>query len=386
VKSSDGTVSRIDPGASRDHSTTLHRGNTSKVYVGSRVLYLVVSFVQSSIHCPLLEASQPKMISLLPLLAVAPMVFADWSGNVNYNSPSRRHPGLGIHMPKVLKRQSSPSYMDAGRLNFTHGIASGDPYSDSVILWTRVAPTSDNDLSNVTVSGTVPLYNHNTEEYVEASSNPICVNYVVSESEDLSDPVTDGKAYTSSDIDYTVKVEAKDLRAFTSYYYQFSVCDSDVKSPIGRTKTAPAADDDVSSLGVAVFSCANFPTGEHSNYVLLFQRILWADCLQGFFNAYGNSARKDDVDYVIHVRIMFPCNIKSALSGPGCEWHHFDDGRTSDDPESGVRVQQEADHGLARRLHLRICDHDHRPPRPARTRNFHTLRLQTSSRNLPHRP
>jgi alkaline phosphatase D len=245
------------------------------------------------------------MLSLLPFLAVAPTVFADWSGNVNYNSPSRRHPGLGIHMPKVLKRQSSPSYMDAGSLNFTHGIASGDPYSDSVILWTRVAPTSDNDLSNVTVSGTVPLYNHNIDEYVKASSNPICVNYVVSESEDLSDPVTDGKAYTSSDIDYTVKVEAKDLQAFTTYYYQFSVCDSDVKSPVGRTKTAPAADDDVSSLGVAVFSCANFPTGEHKLCGGSFQEFSQADFLQGFFNAYGNSARKDDVDYVIHVSLEF---------------------------------------------------------------------------------
>jgi alkaline phosphatase D len=184
-------------------------------------------------------------------------------------------------MPKVIKRQSSPSYMDASRLNFTHGVASGDPYSDSIILWTRVAPATDNDASNVTVSGTVSLYNHNTEEYVEASSNPVCVEYVVSESEDLSDPVTDGKAYTSSDIDYTIKVEAKDLEPFTAYYYQFNVCDSDVKSPLGRTKTAPTADDDVTSLGLAVFSCSNFPTG--------------------FFNAYGNSARKDDVDYVIHL-------------------------------------------------------------------------------------
>jgi alkaline phosphatase D len=221
------------------------------------------------------------MLSVLSLLAIAPAALADWSGNVNYGSPSRRHPSLGIHMPKVIKRQSSPSYMDASRLNFTHGVASGDPYSDSIILWTRVAPATDNDASNVTVSGTVSLYNHNTEEYVEASSNPVCVEYVVSESEDLSDPVTDGKAYTSSDIDYTIKVEAKDLEPFTAYYYQFNVCDSDVKSPLGRTKTAPTADDDVTSLGLAVFSCSNFPTG--------------------FFNAYGNSARKDDVDYVIHL-------------------------------------------------------------------------------------
>lgn len=202
------------------------------------------------------------MLSLVPLLALAPAALADWSGNINFNSPSRRHPSLGIHMPKVLKRQSSPSYMDAGSLNFTHGIASGDPYSDSVILWTRAAPTSDNDASNITVSGTVALYNHETESYVKASSNPVCVSYVVSESEDLSDPVTDGKAYTSSDIDYTVKVEATGLEPFTEYYYQFSVCDSDVKSPLGRTKTAPAADDDLTSLGLAVFSCSNFPTGE----------------------------------------------------------------------------------------------------------------------------
>lgn len=221
------------------------------------------------------------MLSIMCLLAVAPATFADWSGNANYLSPSRRHPSLGIHMPKVIKRQASPSYMDAGHLNFTHGVASGDPYSDSVVLWTRVAPSVDNDASNTTVSGTVPLYNHNTDEYVEASSNPVCVEYVVSQNEDLSDPVTDGKAYTSSDIDYTVKVIAKDLEPFTGYYYQFSVCDSDVKSPLGRTKTAPTADDDVTSLGLAVFSCSNFPTG--------------------FFNAYGNSARKDDVDFVVHL-------------------------------------------------------------------------------------
>lgn len=226
-------------------------------------------------------SQKANMLSLLCLLVVTPAALADWSGNANYLSPSRRHPSLGIHMPKVIKRQSSPSYMDAGRLNFTHGVASGDPYSDSVVLWTRVAPSIDNDSSNTTVSGTVPLYNHNTDEYVEASSNPVCVEYVVSENEDLSDPVTDGKAYTSSDIDYTVKVIAGDLEPFTGYYYQFSVCDSDVKSPLGRTKTAPTADDDVTSLGLAVFSCSNFPTG--------------------FFNAYGNSARKDDVDFVVHL-------------------------------------------------------------------------------------
>lgn len=221
------------------------------------------------------------MRAFLSLTALAIAARADWSGNLNYGSPSHGHPALGISMAKVMKRQAGPSYMDAGMLNFTHGVASGDPYSDSVILWTRASPNLDNDRSNVTVEGTVPLYNHDTKQYVRASSNPVCVSYAVATDEELSEVVTNGRAYTSSDIDYTVKVEATGLEPFTQYYYQFSICDSDNKSPVGRTKTAPKHDDDVTGVGVAVFSCSNFPTG--------------------FFNAYGNAARKDNIDYVIHV-------------------------------------------------------------------------------------
>lgn len=221
------------------------------------------------------------MKAAFSIAALAVAAKADWSGNLNYGSPSHAHPALGISMPKVMKRQASPSYMDSSTLNFTHGVASGDPYSDSVILWTRASPNVDNDNSNVTVEGTVPLYNHDTKQYVRTSSNPVCLSYTVGTDEELSNVVTEGKAYTSSDIDYTVKVEATGLEAFTQYYYQFSICDSDNKSPLGRTKTAPKRDDDVTGVGVAVFSCSNFPTG--------------------FFNAYGNAARKDNIDYVIHV-------------------------------------------------------------------------------------
>lgn len=221
------------------------------------------------------------MKAFLSLATLAVAVQADWTGNLNYGSPSRTHSALGISMAKVLKRQAGPSYMDAGILNFTHGVASGDPYSDSVILWTRASPNLDNDRSNVTVEGTVPLYNHETKQYVRASSNPVCLSYVVGKDEELSNIVTEGKAYTSSDIDYTVKVEATGLEPFTQYYYQFSICDSNNNSPVGRTKTAPKHDDDVTGVGVGVFSCSNFPTG--------------------FFNAYGNAARKDSIDYVVHV-------------------------------------------------------------------------------------
>ena len=124
------------------------------------------------------------------LLTVA--ASANWSKNLNYRSPSEHHPGLGISIHKVAKRNVNTSPWDPAQLNFTHGVASGDPYPDSVILWTRAAPTADDDPSNVTVSGFVPLYDHSTDVYVNASKSPVCVSYVVSEAQDLSSPVTSG--------------------------------------------------------------------------------------------------------------------------------------------------------------------------------------------------
>ena len=200
------------------------------------------------------------MRSSVSLFALVTAVTAEWAGNINYGSPSYLHRSLGLSMPKVVKRHTA-SYMDAGALNFTHGVASGDPYPDSVILWTRVAPMVDNDKSNIAVEGTVPLYNHDTKEYVRASQNPVCVSYEVATDSACNNVVASGKAYTSSDIDYTVKVEAKSLSAFTQYYYQFTICGSSKKSPLGRTKTAPRHDDHLSAASIAVHSCSNFPTG-----------------------------------------------------------------------------------------------------------------------------
>ena len=130
--------------------------------------------------------------ALLCLFALIAPVLSSWSRNLNYRSPSEHHPGLGIAIHKVAKRNVNTSPWDPSQLNFTHGIASGDPYPDSVILWTRAAPTADDDPSNVTVSGFVPLYDHTTDVYVNASKSPVCVSYTVSESNDLSSPVATG--------------------------------------------------------------------------------------------------------------------------------------------------------------------------------------------------
>jgi alkaline phosphatase D len=78
-----------------------------------------------------------------------------------------------------------------------------------------------------------------------------------------------------------MQVEASGLQPYTTYYYQFTVCGSSTASPVGRTKTAPHEDDSTTPVSMAVFSCANYPNG--------------------YFNAYGNAARKDNVDYMIHL-------------------------------------------------------------------------------------
>lgn len=192
-------------------------------------------------------------LSVLSLLAASSLATASFVKNLNYRSPSENHPSLGISLRKVHKRNTLNKRFDAAQLNFTHGVASGDPYPDSVILWTRISPMLADVNSNTTDEGYVPLYYHGP---VAVSTAPVCVEYTVSESSDFSNAACSGKAYTSSDIDYTVKVEASGLKAFTRYYYQFSVCGSSNKSPVGRTKTSPAPNDYVSKVGLAIYSCS----------------------------------------------------------------------------------------------------------------------------------
>lgn len=206
---------------------------------------------------------------------------ASWTKNINYRSPSEHHPSLGISIQKVVKRNDPQIQWDPTKLNFTHGVASGDPHPDSVILWTRVSPTSDNDISNVTVSGYAKLFDHDNEQYVAVSKAPICVEYKVALDQNLTNVADFGKVYTSSDVDYTIKVEARKLKPYTTYFYQFNVCNSNTTSLLGRTKTTPNEDDDLAKVAIAVYSCSNYPFG--------------------FFNAYGNTVRKDSVDYVVHL-------------------------------------------------------------------------------------
>ena len=47
---------------------------------------------------------------ILSLLALAPAAFASYDANIKHDSPSLRNRSLGISVPKVMKRQSAPTY------------------------------------------------------------------------------------------------------------------------------------------------------------------------------------------------------------------------------------------------------------------------------------
>lgn len=158
------------------------------------------------------------------VLASAATATASYAGNLNYRSPSANHPGLGVSIHRVVKRGVPGSAFDPSKLHFTHGVASGDPYPDSVILWTRCSPKFDDVHSNSSTEGVVPLYNPvpiysgdetgkdngngngNGEEQEPVSNAPVCLNYMVSEDEDFKGKVSGGTVFTSSDVDFTVKV------------------------------------------------------------------------------------------------------------------------------------------------------------------------------------
>ena len=124
--------------------------------------------------------------------------------------------------------------MPASLVSFAHGVASGDPYANSVILWTRITPPKD-------------------------PSGLIDVNWQISRSAgfEAGAIVDSGTFGTGADRDWTVKVEADGLNADTPYYYRFT--SGDAVSMVGQTKTLPVGSDPVR---LAVFSCANFPAAE----------------------------------------------------------------------------------------------------------------------------
>ena len=140
---------------------------------------------------------------------------------------------------------SLPGSPESGYSHFMHGIASGDPTPESVILWTRVTVSPD------AMPGT------GIGEDAE-------VTWEVSDTRDFARVVRSGTATATAASDHTLHVDPHGLQPATVYYYRFSY--NGVTSTVGRTKTAPAYDAQLDELSLAVASCANWEAGYFAAY------------------------------------------------------------------------------------------------------------------------
>jgi phosphodiesterase/alkaline phosphatase D-like protein len=133
---------------------------------------------------------------------------------------------------------------------FAHGVASGDPGPDSVVIWTRA---------------TVP------------NSAPTPVAYDVANDAKFSQVIASGERVAAPENDFTVKVLVEGLAPGRAYHYRFRV--GAATSPVGSTRTLPTGSLDAARF--AVISCSNHPFG--------------------YFNVYDLIARQTDLDAVIHL-------------------------------------------------------------------------------------
>jgi alkaline phosphatase D len=151
-------------------------------------------------------------------------------------------------VPLVLRAQNGSD----ARL-FQHGVASGDPLPDRVMLWTRVTP---------------PV--------TRSAIGPIQVRWRLASDERLASVVASGTTDAAPARDFTVKIDAGGLRPGQTYFYAFDA--GGEQSMVGRTRTLPS---DAGRVRLASVSCANYASG--------------------YFNVYRCLANRDDIDAVVHL-------------------------------------------------------------------------------------
>ncbi len=142
--------------------------------------------------------------------------------------------------------------VDPGLYPFFHGVASGDPLADKVIIWTKVSPVSNTE--NIDVAWRMAL-------------DP-----------EMTQIVKQGNYSATASRDFTVKVDVTGLSSNKYYYYDFKAFGK--HSVRGRTKTAPSADES-NEVRLGVVSCSNYE--------------------YGYFNTYKMLAKRNDIDAILHL-------------------------------------------------------------------------------------
>jgi alkaline phosphatase D len=160
------------------------------------------------------------------------------------------HSALSLGAVPLIGRALAARQATEASPVFRHGVASGDPLADRVMLWTRVT---------------------------SANRDAADVRWTVATDPALTRIVARGEGRTGALRDFTVKVDVTGLAPATTYYYRFEA--EGGRSPIGRTRTLPRGS--TSRLRFGVVSCSNYPFG--------------------YFNAYAALAARADLDLVLHL-------------------------------------------------------------------------------------
>ena len=124
---------------------------------------------------------------------------------------------------------------------FAHGVASGDPFTKSVVLWTHVSTELESDVD---------------------------VTWDISQDANFDDIAKSGTFSTNSARDYCVKVIADGLSPGQTYFYRFRA--GEAVSETGRTRTLPEGD--TNQLRFAIASCANWEHGYFNTYDAIAKR------------------------------------------------------------------------------------------------------------------
>ncbi|HKF06065.1 MAG TPA: PhoD-like phosphatase N-terminal domain-containing protein, partial [Candidatus Sulfotelmatobacter sp.] len=143
---------------------------------------------------------------------------------------------------------------------YPEGVASGDPQSDSVLLWTRRPPTTGNAVERLTVE--------------------------VAQDESFTRVIATAEAPISEASDWTCRVLAGGLRSAQVYWYRFTDADGN-GSRVGRTLTAPS-DNDTTPVRFAFVSCQNANQGAQNAY----RRMIFED---------ERAAEQDRLGFVLHL-------------------------------------------------------------------------------------
>jgi len=149
---------------------------------------------------------------------------------------------------------AAPSLSDAQpvELEFLHGVASGDPGADRLIIWTRASPASP-------------------------PAGRVSLRWMVAEDSGFARLAAAGSAETGPERDYTIKVDVRGLKPGRDYWYRFTA--GGRSSPTGRGRTLPTGQ--LERLTLAFVTCSLYPNG--------------------YFNAYDHIAQSEDLDAVVEL-------------------------------------------------------------------------------------